>query len=497
MSYRNPNITYTDPLAFAKGFKSGFQEVEQMKDKEAAKRKLELKEKEAKERQKIADERYEKEFALKQEQISYKRELDREKERKQNELVESALYNKGDIGSIEAFDGKITSAFQGNINKYIDGSDYINASPNGKQEILSEINGAANIVKTKLPGILNLDINSFDKRNDPFFTQLKSDIAMDKDIKVSTGTSPLNTLIELSDGSKKTLKEINSIKLFDSTKDENTYEATVGKTLDDILAQEMSALRRNPETDISPILFNGKKAFTGALENREDILSWAFHNKISEEAVKKSEALGLNTYYDVNSFMDKGSAEIKRLKKEQNKIIIDDLFEQEIENKQDPYSIVPERPETLDTPDRALQNQNRKIEQAKQDYSIASDFVDKNIPEEFWNNLDTVKQKTKGSPKLSKDYFNPKLTNLLNSLNITVSRDANNPDLFYLSNDTGGTKPIGRGTDTYEVFKNIIKDLSIPKDFSLGQYQMIRRSSAKTMADKSRLDDIYGANIMQ
>ena len=483
MSYRNPNITYTDPLAFAKGLKSGFEEAEKRKEKKLAKEKLEQKEKEEQRRyeerietsKKIREEdvayrearvaegreRYEEKLKIDETRYQESKELTatklRKKEQKEDEAANAVALSKVDLTGVQnvGTDAKkaVTDAYK------MIAQDYADQSPAQKVKTLQFAN-TINTTINSISDILTSESETLDKRNDPFIRQLRNDVILNRPIEyIVPPDNPLGLYIKLSDGSQKTFEEIAGMQVRKTTEMADKYESLTDQIINNIAVISVQNVERKDKAALDNALKYGRSAFKQQLNNEEAVLSWAFYNEISDKAREESEALGLNDFFDQNFLQNKSLEEQNDLKQKQKDIIINDLFDQETKDAPDP-NLITEATTTAGT-------QGITLDEAKTEYNLYSQAVERSLNEELFNTLSET-DKGSGVKSRTKNISDAEFVSALNGLEVAVFT-SDQPDVFTLQNRiTSQQEMWGRGQG-FDELKAIIRRLSIPSGFTFSQ----------------------------
>jgi hypothetical protein len=340
MSYKNPRISFADPLAFQKGFQQAFKDVPNIIQQQRDKIEQEAKEK--------------------------------EKEAQLLDLSQAKGLSAADIGQIAGIDIQFNEALQNSINGIVDEGKFAQASAVEQQKMLQQIR-SLKAVYGKIGEIAAMDADDWDYRNDSRLTALKTAIN-NNNVKIEG--EGINMRFVLPDGKSVTTNEISNLRVFDKTpfrEDFNKINQNTKKVINDSAIKLYSA-GKDPNVAIADAKKDYKQLI---LSEGDDYISYLYENELSNE---EKINLGIAKYKDpeILSKLDPDAA--GALVQKQQDALIDYLFSKIQNDLVDPsnYASKPTPPTT-----KLTQAQQEEVIQKKYYNTIANRLNSSNYIKPF------------------------------------------------------------------------------------------------------------------
>jgi hypothetical protein len=340
MSYKNPRISFADPLAFQKGFQQAFKDVPNIIQQQRDKIEQEAKEK--------------------------------EKEAQLLDLSQAKGLSAADIGQIAGIDIQFNEALQNSINGIVDKGKFAQASAVEQQKMLQQIR-SLKAVYGKIGEIAAMDADDWDYRNDSRLTALKTAIN-NNNVKIEG--EGINMRFVLPNGKSVTTNEISNLRVFDKTpfrEDFNKINQNTKKVINDSAIKLYSA-GKDPNVAIADAKKDYKQLI---LSEGDDYISYLYENELSNE---EKINLGIAKYKDpeILSKLDPDAA--GALVQKQQDALIDYLFSKIQNDLVDPsnYASKPTPPTT-----KLTQAQQEEVIQKKYYNTIANRLNSSNYIKPF------------------------------------------------------------------------------------------------------------------
>jgi len=393
MSYKNPRISFADPLAFQKGFQQAFKDVPNIIQQQRDKIEQEAKEK--------------------------------EKEAQLLDLSQAKGLSAADIGQITGVDIQFNEALQNSINSIVDEGKFAQASAVEQQKMLQQIR-SLKAVYGKIGEIAGMDADDWDYRNDSRLTALKTAIN-NNNVKIEG--EGINMRFVMPDGKSVTTNEISNLRVFDKTpfrEDFNKLNENTIKVINNTMIQQ-----RSKGFDPNVAIADAEKDYTRLmLAEGDNYMSYLYENELPYEIKKE---LGLTKYKDPEILSKLPPDEAGAVIKKQHKAVAAYLFSKNIRpNLIDPsnYANKPITPTPTLTGD-----QIKKDEEEEYYYTVADKINNSNYMKSFEDGLGPVTEKgTMGSTK-------PDINVLKNDLggDFEFKKVENQPDFIQVKNKITGT----------------------------------------------------------
>ena len=338
MSYKNPRISFADPLAFQKGFQQAFKDVPNIIQQQRDKIEREAKEK--------------------------------EKEAQLLDLSQAKGLSAADIGQIAGVDIQFNEALQNSINGIVDEGKFAQASAVEQQKMLQQIR-SLKAVYGKIGEIAGMDADDWDYRNDSRLTALKTAIN-NNNVKIEG--EGINMRFVMPDGKSVTTNEISNLRVFDKTpfrEDFNKLNENTIKVINNTMIQQESK-----GFDINVAIADAEKDYTRfILAEGDDYISYLYENELPDEIKIQ---LGLAKYKDAEILSKLPPDEAAAIVKKQQEAVIAYLFSKNIRpNLIDPSKYVskPTPPATRLTGEQTAEAKEREYYYAMEDKLNNSNYM--------------------------------------------------------------------------------------------------------------------------
>jgi len=295
MSYKNPKISFADPLAFQKGFQQAFKDVpnfiQQQRDKV---------EREAKEKK---------------------------REQQLLKLSQSRVLSEADIGQITGIDIDLNQKLQDSVNSIVVNDEFAKASPVEQQKMIQKVR-YLKAVYGKIGEIAGMDADDWDNRNDSRLTALKTAIN-NNNVKIEG--EGLDMRFVLPDGRSITTNEISNLRVFDKTPFRESFNELNEETIK-LTNNAMIELQKMPGKDPNVAIAKAEKDYMRILEAKGDAyFFFFFENKLSDEEKMEMEAeLGIAKYKDPEILSKLPPDEADAIEEKQKELIGKSLFSKNI-----------------------------------------------------------------------------------------------------------------------------------------------------------------------
>jgi hypothetical protein len=347
MSYKNPRISFADPLAFQKGFQQAFRDVPNIIQQQRDKIEREAKEK--------------------------------EREAQLLDLSQSRGLSAADIGQITGVDIQFNEALQNSINSIVDEGKFAQASAVEQQKMLQQIR-SLKAVYGKIGEIAGMDADDWDYRNDSRLTALKTAIN-NNNVKIEgEGT---NMRFVMPDGKSVTTNEISNLRVFDKTPFRDDFNELNENTITVINNSAIRLYSAGKDPNIA--IADAEKDYTRLmLAEGDNYMSYLYENELPDEIKIQ---LGLAKYKDPEILSKLPPDEAGALIQKQHKAAAAYLFSKNI------------RPNLIDPSKYASEPASTtKVTQADQQedyyYSVANKLINSNYIKSSVGGLDPVTGKT-------------------------------------------------------------------------------------------------------
>ena len=368
MSYTDPKIYFSDPLAFQKGFNSSFDRFSKMYEAEA---------------------------------------VQRQKIEKEKQVAMAKAYNAADLGSLENVDLKFNNALQDELNEIIDTGQFANASASEKSKILQSLSTKKQNYE-KIGKIASSDPETWDVRNSENLTKFKTAI-MSGDESLSISGRGNDMKIKFNDG-EITMGEISSARILDTSE----YEAEFEKFEDDFekfATKKMESAYEAGKSQEEIALELKKNYFQKIKDRKGEFISYLYSNVASDEARKNG---GSILYGDPKIMEQLGPEEAGPFVDRQFNIAAEDLFKRFTDRQIDVSKFAMRKPVKTETPykptaaDKKMAANNEKLDKLMPQI----DAVD-------WEEL-SIDRSSDGPYMRGIDFNSPQVVNKLSKLGYSV-----------------------------------------------------------------------------
>ena len=193
MSYTNPKIYVSDPLAFSKGFESSFDKFQGMFEQQKAERQQEFEQEKA----------------------------EKERLKRDQDLALAKGYAAVDIGKINNVDLKLNQGLQDALNGVVESGQFANATPAEQQKMLQELQ-VLKASMQRIGEIASIDPDNWDSRNSNLLTAFRTAI-INGDDSIEVVGEGLNMKIKGNFG-EMTLDDISNFKVMTKNKYQDVYD---------------------------------------------------------------------------------------------------------------------------------------------------------------------------------------------------------------------------------------------------------------------------------